>query len=1499
MAHVRLPIRPALIALAIVVACVAALIGLAPASSGEDDPSAGDVRRQDGKIVRELPELRTARSRTFSTSAGTNLTRVYGSPVNFRAGGRWQAVDNDLVPSAKPGVALQNAANTYTLSLPESLAEPVEVREGEDSVSFALAGAHGAPSGGGVEARYEDALPGVDVAYEAQSDAVKESLVLASPDAGSAFTFKLELSDGLAARENDQGGIDFVRDGEVRLSFAPPYMRDSARTPVTSRRVSLDLRGDEIVLRADRDWLRSDERQYPVVIDPTTNIDTNDDCYMVSGTGANTSFCGYTDPYIQIGQDASGNVRRAFMRVDTTSVPKTAEVTDGRLFVNVEAGTARNVDLHRVTRESTSARTWNKYDGVNNWATAGGEISTSPNGSHSTLGGSLGWQSIHARKLVQGWVDGSIPNYGLVLKDNGTTAGIVTVTGDAANDPYMEIEWAHRTGEQERWTFAEQRLSDRMSLKTNVANGNLILEEADVGIPGTAGHDASFKRYFNNMEFDTNSSTDDLGKYWRSNSGWDVWLAPESNDTARAFNGPSDFWAMYDDRQTDGAYKTPTGMNADLKRNADGTHTLTYRKSNRKLNFNSSGHLTSEKDRNDNTISYTYGGPGGKLTSIKDTHDQGTANNTLTLTYTAAGYIDKVTDRSTPTVRTWDYNYTGQFLTSYVNPDGKTTSYSYDANDNLDKITDARGTVTDMDYDSNHRVISIQRDETNGGPETKYEYPTTVSTDCQDNGDPNDPLDDVVGETLERDPLYPGTGSTHTTKYCWDRLLRVKKTYDGRGKRRSGEYTSNSDVKTITSAGGQSWKLGYDTDDRAKDAEAPPTTAGGTGMKHTFDYGAFTKSDAGGRFWLINKVTDERNKAINYTHDSEGNLTDVTLPLPAPKNNIDITPNANGTTASIRDANQTGTTTFGYTNGNLTSIDRQNTTGSSNPQLGTETMTYDAVHRMKTRLDGAGQTETYTYDPIDRMTNIAWSGSRGTASVSYGYDANGNMTSRTDNTGTSTYTYDRLNRLTQEALPNGTTSYTYDAASNLKTLVDPGGTTTYNYGASNLLDSMQAPGDTAATTFTHTDDGTRDTTTYPNGVVMDAQWEDGSSGNTGPGRLKKIVTKKGTTTLASFEYRYTPGAGCSAGSADSTLRWGMITPSGTAEYCYDDLGRLTSASNHNSKNYTYTLDPNGNITKAVRDGTTTSFGFNEADQLCWNVNSSQSSAACSLNPTGATTYLHDADGNLVSSSAGFSATYNVKEQATAMTSLSGTNSTGMTYSGPNQFERVTAGGTTFLNNALGVGAETAGGVTHRYRRDNEGGLVSERLGTSGNPIHYYVFDGLGSVAGMSDVLGTAPLPTTYSYDPYGVTGTSGSNPNPWKYTSAYADQTGFYKMGMRYYHPSLMRWSQRDPVEQLADPVQAMLYGYAGGDPVNNTDPTGEFFRVFPRFRGRGGGSTNRATRPGRKAMRALRRFGEDDPTDFNRPGQAPEPENDNPAGGALCDFTGFPEYCEDLGPAS
>jgi uncharacterized protein RhaS with RHS repeats len=46
--------------------------------------------------------------------------------------------------------------------------------------------------------------------------------------------------------------------------------------------------------------------------------------------------------------------------------------------------------------------------------------------------------------------------------------------------------------------------------------------------------------------------------------------------------------------------------------------------------------------------------------------------------------------------------------------------------------------------------------------------------------------------------------------------------------------------------------------------------------------------------------------------------------------------------------------------------------------------------------------------------------------------------------------------------------------------------------------------------------------------------------------------------------------------------------------------------------------------------------------------------------------------------------------------------------------------------------------------------------------------------------------------------------------------------GARYYDPSLGRFTQPDTISHLGDLQQGNAYTYAGGDPVDNVDPSGK-----------------------------------------------------------------------------
>lgn len=134
-----------------------------------------------------------------------------------------------------------------------------------------------------------------------------------------------------------------------------------------------------------------------------------------------------------------------------------------------------------------------------------------------------------------------------------------------------------------------------------------------------------------------------------------------------------------------------------------------------------------------------------------------------------------------------------------------------------------------------------------------------------------------------------------------------------------------------------------------------------------------------------------------------------------------------------------------------------------------------------------------------------------------------------------------------------------------------------------------------------------------------------------------------------------------------------------------------------------------------------------------------------------------------------------------------------------------------MDNALAIflGLVGAGGV---------GGLLYlKRNGT----IYIPHCDAYGNVMRYTDTAGN--IVAEYTYDAFGKTiSQAGQMADIFRMrfsTKYYDSETDLYYYGYRFYSPSLMRWLNRDPIEEDGG---LNLYGFCWNNPISRIDPNGK-----------------------------------------------------------------------------
>ena len=1064
--------------------------------------------------------------------------------------------------------------------------------------------------------------------------------------------------------------------------------------------------------------------------------------------------------------------------------------------------------------------------------------------------------------------------------------------------PELQITYVPQLGDQSWYSTSKRNLDDRTVVKVNHRSGNAYLAAQDVKV-SSVGIDLGLGRRYNSRAETTGSfgpkwSLNAGPDVWLEKlDEWRyVFHTPDGAEL-----GPFVRKASHSQYSTYREFYTPAGgLGASLEDNDDGTFTLTYHQSHDEFVFTQiggNGHLyqSKAKDRSGNTITYAYVSGTTRLASVSDT-----AGRTYEVFYgsgATAGFITQLRDANGPTLRNWYYGYSNGRLSSYTDAEGDVTSYAWVTA--VGTPGEVLSTVTNPVNDSGQAPITTlttRNSETtrvvyaglSGSDSSGYRFTyadTIVEGSCSE--------DD---EEYDRSVLVDSDESTMGgVTYCFryrtngdlnDSANGAKTTvFDANDKTRSTSYTADNQSELYTDSSGTTVNTygdaGSETQDRLESStQAPDTGSSGDGAKTEYFYDE--PSGVKGARYLPTSVVDGNGDCTAYGYDSQGRLERTwvgrhTTGSGTCENTQSgelvyrVAYNSDGTVAWMSDPNSNNKgsspttaqkTVFTYwatgqtgfvpgTTGMLKDKRRPGgTCASGSTRALCDSYTYDGLSRTLTATDGRGIVTTSAYDTMDRTTQSRSNGATGcqpTAGtcITYTYDTSGNLTQRHDATGTTTFGFDRQNRQTSQATPDGVVvSYAYNKDSRLATLSQalPGqsvDTVTYTYNSSGELNAID---DSAGQIdFLHDGNHRLQQTTYP----TSPQTTTLIRAYTNAGLPKALTVKSGTSTndqLTDYVYGYTNEDDedthqlqhLEVKNSPSTITY-------QAEFDYNDRGQLTSEtrSGGGGNGSSFTYDDAGNLATATKGSTTTHYGYDQANQLCWTGTSDGTSpvASCpSTAPGSSQVVARDKAGNSAGS-ASAPVSYNARNQASSLDGVT------QGYHDQGNDLRVTTGATHLVNTSTGITARTSdtngtgaptgpNAQTTFYTRMPDGRILNARTPGAPAATIYYVTDHHKTVLGLINNAGQRA--GTYRYDPYGkatlLEGTTAEQDNPFRFIGGYQhadDQPGgYYKLGARYYNPDTAAFTQTDPEPgTMAEPLRTNPYLYSGGDPTNNTDPNG------------------------------------------------------------------------------
>lgn len=734
-----------------------------------------DEENEDGEkltayIVGEETDYRSEFTKHFRFRDGTYAAVLYANPVHFTGSdGSWKEINNNLElnkekldTNGKPSYT--PVASGFDIRFPQNLSDGsrIIIGKGDRIVEMGLSHENNRFnsgfektviingelnsnsnekydfdsmssdeikeynrqktefSTGDSDIKYENVLPDTDIVYSLTPSKIKESIIVKDKSESYEYCFDF-LADNLIPIKQDDGSINIYKnekDKKPYLSIQAPYMFDASGEE--SYNIDMELNSGKLTIKADCKWINAQNRDFPVIIDPTITYSTTSisDTY-VSSLFPNTNYDGSSR--LNVGKSLTAKTR-SYLKLSLPSLPEGSVINKAELKL-VQSGilygdTSKWIyafDLYKNNSYDMSVIKWNNQPvSLDDNGPADNGVKQIDYQYYNNSSGSTYFFDI--TKSVRNWYEGC-SNRGILLTSNNETSNCSAEfhsadSSSTSSRPSVVIYYNNNVGLEDYWSY--ESLEDFDPYETpyvNVNNGSMTYIKSDVEMSGNL-LPISISHIYNSNGYDiyTNTYSDMIiGKRFHLNIQ-QLLLPISSTDPlySSAYR-----YRYYDEDGTLHYYYLNNGniieeFDPTLKITTNnGVKILSDSYGNKKY-FNSNGLLFKIEDRNGNIQTITLSG--SKITQVTDP-----VGRTASFSYDNSGKLISITDNA-GRITSYDYTADGSsiLLSDVISPGNIELEFTYSNSSDgnrLSKIDNMDYLPFEISYNSNpiSRVSSLMK----------------------------------------------------------------------------------------------------------------------------------------------------------------------------------------------------------------------------------------------------------------------------------------------------------------------------------------------------------------------------------------------------------------------------------------------------------------------------------------------------------------------------------------------------------------------------------------------------------------------------------------------------------------------------------------------------------------------------------------------------------------------------------------------------------------------